>query len=201
MFAGRSFSSFGNWPKSFTSKTTSGPTTISTPGAKSASCKAQFKEPHQDWIQSVHFEIQVPRVMRLLHYDRVPKQRVRLNRRNIFARDGNLCQYCGKRFATSELSLDHVVPTCRGGRYFVGESGVRLRAVQRPQRRPHAARSRHPLDQGAGAPEAQPAADDQARQPEVRELEDLPGYGVLVGGFEVAASVVRSLCNPTNDND
>jgi 5-methylcytosine-specific restriction endonuclease McrA len=57
----------------------------------------------------------VPRVLRLLHYDRVPRQRVRLNRRNIFARDSNLCQYCGKRFATSELSLDHIVPTCRGG--------------------------------------------------------------------------------------
>ena len=77
--------------------------------------QAQFKGPHTDWIRSVHFEIQVPRVLRLLHYDRVPKQRVRLNRRNIFARDGNLCQYCGKRFPTSELSLDHIVPTCRGG--------------------------------------------------------------------------------------
>jgi 5-methylcytosine-specific restriction endonuclease McrA len=77
--------------------------------------QAQFKEPHQDWVRSVHFEIQVPRVLRLLHYDRVPKQRVRLNRRNIFARDNNHCQYCGKRFATSELSLDHIVPTCRGG--------------------------------------------------------------------------------------
>ena len=72
--------------------------------------QAQFKEPHQDWIRSVNFEIQVPRVLRLLHYDRVPKQRVRLNRRNIFARDSNHCQYCGKRFATSELSLDHIVP-------------------------------------------------------------------------------------------
>jgi 5-methylcytosine-specific restriction endonuclease McrA len=77
--------------------------------------RSQFKEPHQDWIRSVNFEIQVPRVLRLLHYDRVPKQRVRLNRRNIFARDSNHCQYCGKRFSTSELSLDHVVPTCRGG--------------------------------------------------------------------------------------
>ena len=36
--------------------------------------KAQFKEPHQDWIRAVNFEIQVPRVIRLLHYDRVPKQ-------------------------------------------------------------------------------------------------------------------------------
>ena len=79
--------------------------------------KAEFNEidEHEDWIRSVNFEIQVPRVLRLLRYDRVPKQRVRLNRRNIFARDANRCQYCGKRFPTSELSLDHVVPTCKGG--------------------------------------------------------------------------------------
>ena len=77
--------------------------------------KCEFKEPHDDWIRSVNFEIQVPRVLRLLRFDRVPKQRVRLNRRNIFARDANRCQYGGKRYPTSELSLDHVVPTCRGG--------------------------------------------------------------------------------------
>lgn len=77
--------------------------------------KAEFKEPHEDWIRSVNFEIQVPRILRLLYYDRLPKQRVRLNRRNIFARDDGRCQYCGKRFSSSELSLDHVVPTCRGG--------------------------------------------------------------------------------------
>ncbi len=79
--------------------------------------RASFKErsPHEDWVRSVNFHVCVPRVLRLLHYDRLPKQRVRLNRRNIFARDANLCQYCGKRFATSELSLDHVLPSCRGG--------------------------------------------------------------------------------------
>jgi 5-methylcytosine-specific restriction endonuclease McrA len=79
--------------------------------------RAAFKErsPNEDWIRSVNFEVCVPKVLRLLYYDRLPKQRVRLNRRNIFARDANLCQYCGKRFATSELSLDHVLPTCRGG--------------------------------------------------------------------------------------
>jgi 5-methylcytosine-specific restriction endonuclease McrA len=77
--------------------------------------KAGFKEPHEDWIRAVNFEIQVPRVIRLLVYDRVPKQAVRFNRRNVFARDANRCQYCGKRFATSELSLDHVIPRSRGG--------------------------------------------------------------------------------------
>ncbi|MFZ9098645.1 MAG: HNH endonuclease, partial [Burkholderiaceae bacterium] len=37
-------------------------------------------------------------------------------RRNIFARDGSRCQYCGKRFPTSELSIDHVVPRSQGGK-------------------------------------------------------------------------------------
>ncbi len=57
--------------------------------------RASFKEPHEDWISSVNFEIQVPRVIRLLAFDRVPKQTIRFNRRNVFARDGNRCQYCG----------------------------------------------------------------------------------------------------------
>ena len=78
--------------------------------------RSDFKEPHDDWIRSVNFEIQVPRVVRLLFYDRIPRQTVRLNRRNIFARDGNRCQYCGKKFSTSELSIDHVLPTSRGGK-------------------------------------------------------------------------------------
>lgn len=77
--------------------------------------KAEFKQPDEDWVRSVNFEVCVPRVLRLLYYDRLPKQRVRLNRRNIFARDANRCQYCGKKFPTSELSLDHVIPTCLGG--------------------------------------------------------------------------------------
>lgn len=75
----------------------------------------EFKEPHEDWIRAVNFELRVPRVIRLLIYDRLPKQTVRFNRRNIFARDGNRCQYCGKRFVTSELSLDHVKPRSQGG--------------------------------------------------------------------------------------
>ena len=40
-----------------------------------------------DWIQSVNFEIQVPRVVRLLRYERLPRNGVKFNRRNIFLRD------------------------------------------------------------------------------------------------------------------
>lgn len=73
------------------------------------------KQPHEDWIRSVNFEIQVPRVIRLLTYDRLPKQRLHLNRRNVLARDGHQCQYCGHHFPTHQLSLDHVLPRSRGG--------------------------------------------------------------------------------------
>lgn len=70
---------------------------------------------HHDWIRSVRFELAVPKVIRLLGYDRLPRQTVKLNRRNLFARDRNQCQYCGRHFPTSELSIDHVVPRSQGG--------------------------------------------------------------------------------------
>ena len=74
-----------------------------------------FRRAEDDWIRTVSCEIQVPRVIRLLNYERLPRQVVKFNRRNIFARDNNLCQFCGKRFPTGELSLDHVVPRSQGG--------------------------------------------------------------------------------------
>ena len=74
-----------------------------------------FKEPDQDWVRTFRWEIQVPRIIRLLTYDRAPRSTVKFNRRNIFARDENRCQYCGHRYPTSELSLDHVVPRSQGG--------------------------------------------------------------------------------------
>jgi 5-methylcytosine-specific restriction endonuclease McrA len=77
--------------------------------------RANFRPEEDDWVRTVNAEIQVPRVIRLLAYDKLPKQTVKFNRRNIFARDHNQCQYCGKKFPTSELSLDHIVPRSQGG--------------------------------------------------------------------------------------
>src|SRR5439155_3330194 len=79
-----------------------------------SAARARFKGPDDDFVRTVHYEIQVPRVIRLLGYDRLPRPRVKFNRRNLFARDGNRCQYCGRRSATADLSLDHVIPRSRG---------------------------------------------------------------------------------------
>jgi 5-methylcytosine-specific restriction endonuclease McrA len=76
----------------------------------------RFEPERHDWIRTVRFQIAVPKIIRLLGYDRLPATGVKLNRRNLFARDQNRCQYCGKRFSTSELSLDHVIPRTQGGK-------------------------------------------------------------------------------------
>ena len=68
-----------------------------------------------EWVRSVRFDLMVPRIVRVLSFARVPQQEVKFTRRNLFARDGNICQYCGRRYGISELSLDHIVPRAQGG--------------------------------------------------------------------------------------
>lgn len=74
-----------------------------------------YERDQHDWVRTVRAEIAVPRIIRLFGYDKLPTQRVKLNRRNLFARDRSQCQYCGSHFTTSELTLDHVTPRTQGG--------------------------------------------------------------------------------------
>src|SRR6188508_1717582 len=60
--------------------------------------KKEFEPDEFDWIHTVKFQIAVPRIIRLLGYDKLPRQEVKFNRRNIYARDGSKCQYCGKKY-------------------------------------------------------------------------------------------------------
>jgi 5-methylcytosine-specific restriction endonuclease McrA len=41
--------------------------------------------------------------------------RPKFSRRNIFSRDRNVCQYCGKKFDSESLNIDHVIPRALGG--------------------------------------------------------------------------------------
>ncbi len=75
-----------------------------------------YERDQHDWVRTVRYEIAVPRIIRLLSYDRLPRHQVKLNRRNLFARDRNRCQYCNHLFPTSELTLDHVIPRSQGGK-------------------------------------------------------------------------------------
>lgn len=79
--------------------------------------KREFEEFSEldDWLDLSSLTIQVPRIIRCLFYDKVPIYGIKLNRKNIYARDHNTCQYCGKKFNTKELTLDHVIPKKQGG--------------------------------------------------------------------------------------
>ncbi|MFN0133910.1 MAG: HNH endonuclease [Phycisphaerales bacterium] len=87
-----------------------------------AAFQQEFERERHDWVHTVRADIAVPRIIRLLGYDRLPAQAVKLNRRNLFARDRNQCQYCGRHFPTCDLSIDHVLPKTQGG----GESWENL---------------------------------------------------------------------------
>ena len=67
-------------------------------------------------IHTVSFSLLVPEVILLLEYDRMPRREVKLTRKNVYERDGNRCQYCGRTFEDRELNLDHVIPVARGGK-------------------------------------------------------------------------------------
>lgn len=68
-----------------------------------------------DSVHTISFKIRVPRVILLLVFDRLPKKEVKFTRHNIFERDRNTCQYCGKTLDRKDLNLDHVIPRDRGG--------------------------------------------------------------------------------------
>lgn len=89
-------------------------------------------ETWEDAIRSAKFEadqvlespclaFRLPEVIVLTEYDgdgsggckklRPPK----FSRRNVYLRDRNTCQYCGKKCKTEDSNLDHVIPKSKGG--------------------------------------------------------------------------------------
>jgi len=76
---------------------------------------AQAEETTHAEVRSPSQTMKVPSVIRLLTYRHIPQQSRALSRKNILLRDRNTCQFCGRQFPSSELTLDHVVPRSRGG--------------------------------------------------------------------------------------
>lgn len=85
--------------------------------AELSELKKIFEETDEDdWVYSEKLALIVPRVIRCLGYDKPAIHDVKLTRRNVFARDEKVCQYCGKKHNTKDLQLDHVIPGSRGGK-------------------------------------------------------------------------------------
>ena len=99
-------------------------------------------------LRSEHLRVEIPSVVRLQYYVRVPYlRRGSLSRRGVLARDAHRCQYCGRRAD----SIDHVRPRSRGGAHswdnvvaacrrcntrkrdqLLSETGMRLYRTPRP---------------------------------------------------------------------
>lgn len=75
--------------------------------------KAEVIETASGAIRGVEAEFPLPSVIRLHAPVKRPRPRVRLTRKEVFARDDHRCQYCG--VAGAELTIDHVMPRHRGG--------------------------------------------------------------------------------------
>ncbi len=69
-----------------------------------------------DCVRTVRWEIRVPKILLLSHYDRLPMKEVKFTRQSLFERDNFTCQYCRKTFPQKNLNLDHVIPRERGGK-------------------------------------------------------------------------------------
>ena len=79
--------------------------------------KAEIVSEYDEVIRSVADQFKLPSVVRLKRYVGRVKMLgwVRCTRRNILLRDNYHCQYCGRRFPSSSITIDHVIPKSKGG--------------------------------------------------------------------------------------
>lgn len=76
--------------------------------------KAEIVKAAEEAIHTIDQDLTKPLIVRLLKMVRsVYKKRVPFSYKNVMKRDRHTCQYCG---ATKDLTIDHVVPKCKGGR-------------------------------------------------------------------------------------
>jgi len=103
---------------------------------------ARVEEHNGHMLHSQKLSIHAPSVIRLTEYIHIPFERRSLSRKNILLRDHSTCQYCGRQYPPSELTLDHVLPRSRGGE-LMGEFVAVLT---------HFGQCIAPLSQGIGRP-------------------------------------------------
>jgi 5-methylcytosine-specific restriction endonuclease McrA len=67
-------------------------------------------------IRGVNRTWPMPSVVRILRSFKRDRLRTKFSRINVYARDGFVCQYCGTKSMTEELTFDHVIPRAQGGK-------------------------------------------------------------------------------------
>jgi len=78
--------------------------------------KVHVIEYYQEGVSTVSESYQIPKVVVLKKYIKLPDRMYKPNRRNIFLRDNYSCAYCERQLEQGELSIDHILPKSRGGK-------------------------------------------------------------------------------------
>jgi len=68
------------------------------------------------YMHSVSLKVAIPEIIILTLYDKLPKGDVKFTRKNLYTHYGSKCCYCGQKFETKYLNLDHVIPRSGGGK-------------------------------------------------------------------------------------
>lgn len=68
------------------------------------------------FVHTPRIRIAIPEVIALKFYDRIPFKEIKFTRKNIYEHYNYRCCYCGKKYRSTELNLDHVIPRSRGGK-------------------------------------------------------------------------------------
>lgn len=78
--------------------------------------KVEVLEFHDFYVRSARAQFPVPSVIRLRAYiSKGAHRHIRFSKQNVYLRDAGVCQYCGKKCSTKELTIDHVIPVSKQG--------------------------------------------------------------------------------------
>ena len=71
------------------------------------------ERPEHERLRYRDIQYDIPTIVCAIYYDDLHLKFTPLNHQNIYMRDGFKCVYCGSK---KNLTWDHIVPECRGGR-------------------------------------------------------------------------------------
>ena len=68
------------------------------------------------WVHTPNFRIAIPEVICLTVYNDLPQNQVKFTRKTLYKQYKHVCCYCGNKFKSEDLNLDHILPRSRGGK-------------------------------------------------------------------------------------
>lgn len=69
-----------------------------------------------DTVDTISQQFESPAIVRLKQFVSKALSAPRFRRKVLFSRDNYRCQYCDKELSLRTMTVDHVIPKCRGGK-------------------------------------------------------------------------------------